>query len=171
MVLGEALEEAQTNADVDVHPSSLNQESAVFKTAMNAKQAQLDQADATIRELRAALLVATAKAVCDDGGTTDEEVLQEVADAKNAAEAAQEDAQLALRQEQQRHTRTQSELAAIKEESEDLSQQLQEALVDFKKLEDHNAELMKRSTTAEAEVSAMKAAQEAVALEHEEQLQ
>ena len=171
VVLGEALEEAQTNADVDVRPSSSNQESAVFKTAMNAKQAQLDQADATIRELRAALLVATAKAACDDGGTTDEEVLQEVADAKNAAEAAQEDAQLALRQEQQRHTRTQSELAAIKEENEDLSQQLQEALVDFKKLEDHNAELMKRSTTAEAEVSAMKAAQEAVALEHEEQLQ
>jgi hypothetical protein len=124
-------------------------ESTAFKTAINAKQAQLDQADATIRSLRAALATATERGG-DDGGTTDEEVLQQVAEAKNAAEAAQEDAQLALHQEQQRHKRTHGELVAMQEENEDLSQQLQEALDDFQKMEHQKAELTKRADTAEA---------------------
>ena len=40
-------------------PSTI-QQSTAFKTAMSVKQVQLDQADATIRELRAALEVAAA---------------------------------------------------------------------------------------------------------------
>ena len=45
-----------------------------------------------------------------------------VVSADIAAEAAQEDAQLALHQEQQRHKLTHTELVTIKEENEDLKE-------------------------------------------------